>query len=115
MAKLSAAIILVSLCCMLLSCQSEVPIGDDFEIKDGIVFSKEELKLQSAMNLAKEEDNGDEDDQEEEEDEDDDEESEEDLQSTKHLPTRCHGKCFRRYRLQCLGAPFWIESVDSTK
>ena len=77
---------------------------NEFEMMDGIRVRKDSINVE--MNDAdkkgptegKRETDSDgneiiEDDQDDDEDEDDDDDSEdEDLESTKHLPTKCHGK-----------------------
>ena len=88
---------------------SELMIDDEFVVVDGIKVKKDSIRNETSDGNRKygkrdkkaertESDDEDQDEEDEDDhDEDDDEEEidiseEEDLESTKHLPTKCHGK-----------------------
>ena len=106
-------------------------VDDEFVVIDGIrvkkdstrnetsdgnrKYGKRDKKAEKAESDDEDQDEQDEDDDDEDDDEEDEEEiditEEEDLESTKHLPTKCHGK---KMLLKCFFYVSLINKCNST-
>ena len=105
---------------------SELMVDDEFVVIDGIRVKKDSIRNETSDGNRKygkrdkkaEKTESDDEDQDEEDEDDDDEDDdeeeidisqEEDLESTKHLPTKCHGK---KMLLKCF---FYVNLINKFK